>query len=76
MGRYQRVTVPGETCHLRNTSGLHFRPDVISYLCKQLARFGPDDCHVAMFPDETKMYKQIIKSQEDVAYLQADLLGG
>ena len=31
--------------------------------------------HVAMFADDTKIYKQI-KSQEDAAYLQADLLAG
>ena len=31
--------------------------------------------HVAMFVDDTKIYKQI-KSQEDAAYLQADLLVG
>ena len=31
--------------------------------------------HVAMFADDTKIYKQI-KSHEDAAYLQADLLAG
>ena len=31
--------------------------------------------HVAMFADDTKIYKQI-KSQEDSAYLQADLVAG
>ena len=31
--------------------------------------------HVAMFADDTKIYKQI-KSQEAAAYLQADLLAG
>ena len=31
--------------------------------------------HVVMFADDTKIYKQI-KSQEDAAYLQADLLAG
>ena len=31
--------------------------------------------HVAMFADDAKIYKQI-KSREDAAYLQADLLAG
>ena len=31
--------------------------------------------HVAMFADDIKIYKQI-KSREDAAYLQADLLAG
>ena len=31
--------------------------------------------HVAMFADDTRIYKQI-ESQEDAAYLQADLLAG
>ena len=32
--------------------------------------------HVAMFADDTKIYTEQIKSREDAAYLQADLLAG
>ena len=79
MGCYQRVTVLGETSDpLPVSSGVPqgsiLGPTVFLIYVNNL----PDSVltsHVAMFADDTKIYKQI-KSREDAAYLQADLLAG
>ena len=74
MGRYQRVTVLGETSDsLPVSSGIPqasiFGPMLFLIYVNNL----PDSVltsHVAMFADDTKTYKQI-KFQEDAAYLRA-----
>ena len=79
MGRYQRVTVLNETSDpLPASSGVPqgsiFGPMLFLIYVTNL----PDSVltsHVAMFADDTKKNKQI-KSREDAAYLQADLLAG
>ena len=75
MGHYQRVTVLGETSDpLPFSSGVTQGPMLFLIHVTNL----PDSVlmsHVAMFADDTKIYKQI-KSWEDAAYLQADLLAG
>ena len=74
MGRYQRVTVLGETS---DTSPVSFGIPQGSILGPMLffiyVNNLPDSVltsHVATFADDTKIYKQI-NSQEDATYLQA-----
>ena len=81
MGCYQRVTVLGETSDpLPVSSGvpqgsiISLGPMLFLIYVNNL-RDSVLKSHVAMFADKTKVYKQI-KSQEDAAYLQADLLAG
>ena len=79
MVRYQRVTVLGETsAPLPVSSGVPQGSILGSMLFPIYVTNLPDSVltsHVAMFADDTKIYKQI-KSREDAAYLQADLLAG
>ena len=79
MGRYQRVTVLGETSDtLPVSSGIPQGSILGPMLFLIYVNNLPDSVltsHVAMFADDTKIYKQI-KSHEDVAYPQADLLAG
>ena len=79
MGRYQRVTVLGETSDpLPVSSGVRQGSILGPTLFLICVNNLPDSVltsHVAMFADDTKIYKQI-ESQEDAAYLQADLLAG
>ena len=79
MGRYQRVTVLGETSDtLPVSSGIPQGSILGPMLFLIYVNNLPDSVltsHVGMFADDTKIYKQI-KSQEDAAYLQTDLLAG
>ena len=79
MGRYQRVTVVGETSDpLPVSSGIPQGSILGPMLLLTYVNNLPDSVltsHVATFADDTKIYKQI-KSQEDTAYLQADFLAG
>ena len=79
MGRYQRVTVLGETSNtLPVSSGIPQGSILGPMLFLIYVNNLPDSVltsHVAMFADDTKIYKQI-KSLEDAPYLQADLLAG
>ena len=79
MGCYQRVTVLGETSDpLPVSSGVPQGSILGPMLFLIYVNNLPDSVltsHVAMFADDTKICKQI-KSQEDAAYLQADLLAG
>ena len=79
MGRCQRVTVLGETSDpLPVSSGIPQCSILGPMLFLIFVTNLPDSVltsHVAMFDDDTKIYKQI-ESQEDAAYLQADLLAG
>ena len=79
MGRYQRVTVLGETSDpLPVSSGVPQASILGPMLCLIYVTNLPDSVltsHVAMFADDTKIHKRI-KSREDAAYLQADLLAG
>ena len=79
MGRYQRVTVLGETSDpLPVSSGVPQGSILGTMLFLSFVTNLPDSVltsHVAMFADDIKIYKQI-QSREDAAYLQADLLAG
>ena len=79
MGRYQRVTVLGETSDtMPVSSGIPEGSTLGPILFLIYVNYVSDSVlasHVAMFADDTKIYKQI-KSQEDAAYLQADLRAG
>ena len=79
MGRYQRVTVLSKTSDtLPVGSGIPQVSILGPMLFLIYVNNLPDSVltsHVVMFSDDTKTYKQI-KSQEDAAYLQADLLAG
>ena len=77
MGRYQRVTVLGKTSDTLPVSsgipqGSIFGPMLFLIYVNNLSD-SVVTSHVVMFADDTKIYKQM-KSQEDAAYLQADLL--
>ena len=75
MGRYQRVTVLGETSDpLPVSSGVPQGPILGPMLFLIYVANLPDSIltnHVAMFSDDKQ-----IKSREDAAYLQANLLTG
>ena len=77
MGRYQRVTVLGETSDpLPVSSGVSQGSSLVPILFLIYVTNLPDSVltsHVAMFADDTK---PTYISQEDAAYLQADLLAG
>ena len=79
MGRYQRVTVLGETSDpLPVSSGIPQGSSLGPILFIIYVTNLPDSVltsHVTMFADDTKIYKQT-KSREDAAYLQANLLTG
>ena len=79
MGRYQRVTVLGETSYPLPVSSRVPQGSILGpMLFLMYVNNLPDSVltsHLAMFADNTKIYKQI-KSQEGAAYLQADLLAG
>ena len=79
MGRYQSVTVLGETSDpLPLSSGVPQCSMLGPMLPPIYVTNLPDSLltsHVTMFSDETKIYKQI-KSREDAVHLQADLLVG
>ena len=74
-----RVTVLGETSDpLPVSSGVPQGSILGPMLFLIYVNNLPDSVltsHVAMFADDTKTYKQI-KSREDAAYLQADLIAG
>ena len=80
MGRYQPVTVLGETSDaLPVSSGIPQGSILGPMLFLIYVNNLPDSVltsHVAMFADDTKIYFKQIKSQEDAAYLQAVLLAG
>ena len=79
MGRYQLVTVLGETSYpLPVSSGVSQGSIFGTMLFLIYVTNLPDSVltsHVARFTNDTKIYKQN-KSREDAAYLQADLLAG
>ena len=79
MGRYQRVTVLGETSDPLPVSSREPKSSILGPMLFLIYVTNlPDSVltsHVAMFADDTKIYKEI-KSREDAAYLQADLLPG
>ena len=79
MGRFERVTVLGETFDtLPFSSGIP-QGSILGPMLFLIYVDNLSDSvltsHVAMFADGTKIYKQI-KSQKDAAYQQADLLAG
>ena len=79
MGRYQRVTVLGETSSPLPVSfgvpqGFILGPMLFLIYVTNLPDLVLTN-HVAMFAGDTKIHKQI-KSREDAAYQQADLLAG
>ena len=77
MGRHQRVTVLGEASDPLSVSSRVPQGSILSPMLFLIyVNNLPDSVlmsHVAMFAVDTKIYKQI-KSQEDAAYIQADLL--
>ena len=79
MGRYQRVTVLGETSDpLPVSSGVPQGSILGPMLFLIYVNNFPDSVltsNVAMFADDTKIYKQI-NSREDATYLQADSFCG
>ena len=79
MGCFQRETVLGETSDTLPVSSGILQDSILGPMLFLIyVNNLPDSVlmsHVAMFADDTKTYKQI-KSQEDAAYLQADLLAG
>ena len=79
MGRYQRVTVLGETSDpLPVSSGVPQGSILGPMLFLIYVTNLPDlvlTNHVAMFAGDTKIHEQI-KSRENAPYLQADLLAG
>ena len=72
MGRYQRVTVLGETSDtLPVSSGIpqgSISGPMLSLIYVNNLPDSVPTSHVAMFADDVKIYKQI-KSQENAAYL-------
>ena len=79
MGRYQRVTVLGETSDPLPVSSGVPQGSILGLMLFLIyvtnLSYSVFTSHVATFADDTKIYEQM-KSREDAAYLQADLLAG
>ena len=81
IGRYQRVTVLGETSATLPVSSGVPQGSILSLILFLIYMYVNNltdsvlTTHVPMFADDIKICKQI-KSHEDAEYLQADLLAG